>query len=433
MKEVILIKGGYIVDPGNGREGVFDILVEKGKIVKIEKNIKDEGHKLIDAGGKFILPGLVDMHCHLREPGREDEETLLSGSLAGIKGGVTTLCCMPNTEPAIDNQGVVEFIYLENRKIKLIDIYPVGAITKKREGKELAEIGELKKAGVIALSDDGNSVMDSEVMRRAMEYSKMFDLLVISHCEDTNLSRGGLMNEGYRASFLGLKGIPPEAETIMVARDIKLAKLTKAKLHIAHLSCKESVELIRQAKREGIKVTCETCPHYFSLTEESVLDYNTNCKVNPPLRTEEDKEAIKEGLKDGTIDVIATDHAPHADFEKDVEFSQASFGIIGLETALGIALKELVETKTINLSQLVEKMSFLPSKILGLDKGKLSVGENADLIILDLNKSWKVEKEKIVSKSKNSPFLNWTLPGVVEYVILGEKLLLDNGRLNHFE
>jgi len=423
----ILIKGGYIVDPGNNREGVFDILIEEGKIAKIEREIKGkEGDKLINAEGKYIFPGLVDMHTHLREPGREDEETLLSGSLSALRGGFTTLCCMPNTEPCIDNQGVVEYIYTENKKLNLIDIFPVGAITKGREGKELTEIGELKKAGVIAISDDGNCVMNSEVMRRALEYSKMFDLLVISHCEDINLSQNGVMNEGYISALLGLKGIPSEAETIMVARDIELARLTQAKLHIAHVSCKESVELIRRAKKEGIKITCETCPHYFSLTEEAVLGYNTNCKVNPPLRTFEDLEAIKEGLRDGTIDVIATDHAPHADFEKDVEFDQASFGIIGLETALGIALKELVEQKVITLSQLVEKMSLIPSKILGLNKGKISVGESVELmelIILDLNKSWKVEKEKIVSKSKNTPYLNWSLPGVIECVFAKGKMV----------
>ena len=422
--ERILIKGGYIVDPGNKREGVFDLLIEEGKITKIEKEIKDENCKLINAEGKYIRPGLIDMHCHLREPGREDEETLLSGSLAGIKGGFTALCCMPNTEPPIDNQGVVEYIYTEAKKINLIDLYPVGAITKKREGKELTEIGELKKAGVIAISDDGNCVMNSELMRRAMEYSKMFDLLVISHCEDLNLSSGGLMNEGFISSLLGLKGIPSQAETIMVARDIELACLTQAKVHIAHVSCKGSVELIRRAKKEGIRITAETCPHYFSFTEEAVLGYNTNCKVNPPLRTALDVEAIKEGLKDGAIDVISTDHAPHADFEKDIEFDQASFGIIGLETALGVSLKELVEKKIIGLSQLVEKMSLMPAKILGLEKkGRISLGEEADLIILDLNKSWKVEKEKIVSKSKNSPYIDWILPGVVEYVFAKGRII----------
>ncbi|MCM8765257.1 MAG: dihydroorotase [Candidatus Omnitrophica bacterium] len=423
---MVLIKGGYLVDPGNKREGVFDILIADGKVIKIEKEINQDAERLINAQGKFILPGLIDMHCHLREPGREDEETLLSGSWAGIRGGFTTLCCMPNTQPPIDNQGVVEYIYNENRKIGLIDIFPIGAITKNREGKELTEIGELKRAGVVAISDDGNCVMDSEVMRRAMEYSKMFDLLVISHCEDINLSCGGLMNEGYISSILGLKGIPRQAETIMVARDLELARLTQARLHIAHVSTKEAVELIRQAKKEGIKVTSETCPHYFSLNEETILGYNTNCKVNPPLRTQEDIEAIKEGLRDGTIDVIATDHAPHTDFEKDTEFEQASFGIIGLETALGITLKELVETKIITLSQLVERMVLYPAKIVGMEKGTIDIGEPAEFIILDLHKSWKVEKEKIVSKSKNTPFLNWTLPGVIEYVFAKGKMVLGN-------
>lgn len=425
----ILIKNGHLVDPGNKIDEVLDLLIEKGRISRIEKNIKDLGYKIIDAQGKFVLQGLVDMHTHLRQPGREDEETLFSGSSAAIKGGFSGVCCMPNTQPPIDNQGTVEYIYAENKKIGLIDIYPIGAITKNREGKELTEIGELKRAGVVAISDDGNCVMNSELMRRAMEYTKMFDLTVISHSEDTNLSSGGLMNEGHTATVLGLKGIPPQAESIMVARDIELARLTQAKLHIAHVSTKESIELIRQAKKELIHLTAETCPHYFTLTEEAVGGYQTNCKVNPPLRTSFDLEAIKEALRDGTIDAIATDHAPHADFEKDVEFEQASFGMIGLETALSLAIKELVQNKIISLSQLVEKMALNPSRILGLDKGTLTIGREADLLILDLEKSWRVEKEKIISKSKNSGFMGWTLPGIVWEVISQGKLVLHQGEL----
>jgi dihydroorotase len=423
---VLLIKGGHVVDPANKRDAVFDILIEKGKISRIEKNIKGEGYKIIEAKDKFVLPGLVDMHAHLRQPGREDEETLLTGSQAAIKGGFTTVCCMPNTAPAIDNQGVVEYIYAENKKIGLINIYSIAAITKNREGKELTEIGELKKAGAVALSDDGSPVMNAEIMRRALEYARMFDLTVISHCEEENLSAGGLMNEGYTATVLGLKGIPPEAESIMVARDIELARLTGAGLHIAHVSTKESVGLIRRAKSQDIKITCETCPHYFTLTEEAVLGYNTNCKVNPPLRAKEDVAAIKEGLKDGTIDAIATDHAPHADFEKDIEFEQASFGMIGLETALSLAIKELVQTKALTLTQLAEKMSLNPSRILGLNKGTLGAGVDADIVIIDLQKTWIPEKKKISSKSQNSPFLGWELPAEVTWVICQGRILSNN-------
>ncbi len=418
------------MDPANNRDGIFDILIEKGKISRVEKDIKDEGYKAIDARDKFVLPGLVDMHAHLREPGREDEETLLSGSQAAAKGGFTSVCCMPNTTPPIDNQGVVEYIYAENKKLGLINIYPIGAVTRNREGKELTEIGELKRAGAVAISDDGNPVMDTEIMRRALEYAKMFNLTIISHCEDASLTSGGLMNEGYTAAVLGLKGIPRQAESIMVGREIELVRLTKAKVHIAHVSTKESVGLIRRAKKEGIGLTCETCPHYFTLTEEAVLDYNTNCKVNPPLRTKEDVEAIKEGLKDGTIDVIATDHAPHADFEKDIEFEQASFGMIGLETALSLAIKGLAETKTGGLSLVVEKMSLNPSRILGLNKGTLGMGEDADLLILDPKKEWILEREKILSKSRNSPYIGWTLRGVILNVVCGGRALLTNGKIN---
>jgi dihydroorotase len=419
----ILIKGGHVVDPVNKCDGILDILIEKGKIALIEKSITKEGCKVIDAQGKFILPGLVDMHAHLRQPGREDEETLYTGTLAAIKGGFTSVCCMPNTNPAIDNQGVVEYIYSENKKIGLINIYPIGAITKNREGNQLTEIGELKKAGIVAVSDDGSPVLNAEIMRRALEYAKMFNLTVISHCEDKNLSAGGFINEGYCSTVLGLKGIPAEAESVMVAREVELARLTGSKIHIAHVSTSASVELIRRAKKEGLKITAETCPHYFSLNEEAVFGYNTNFKVNPPLRTKEDVISIKEGLKDGTIDVIATDHAPHADFEKDIEFEQAAFGMIGLETALSITIKELLNPGVINLKQLVEKMSFNPGRILNLNKGTLSPGADADLVILDTKEEWTVEKEKIVSRSKNSPYLGWVLPGKVTCVICQGKII----------
>ncbi len=418
-----LIKGGHVVDPANNIDAIRDILIEEGRIKEVKKALIKKGAKVIDAKAKIVLPGLVDMHVHLREPGREDEETIESGSLAAAKGGFTTICCMPNTDPAIDNQGVVELVVSGSKRIGLIKIFPIGAITRGLKGEELAELASISGAGAIGFSDDGDPLTNSQIMRRALEYSKMLNRIVISHCEDKDLSEGGVMNEGYVSMLLGLNGIPYTAETTFVARDIELAKMSDARLHIAHVSCKESVELIKKAKDRGVKVSCETAPHYFSLTEEAVRDFNTNAKINPPLRTEEDIEAIKEALKDGTIDVIATDHAPHLDSEKDVEFDYAPFGIIGLETALSLAISELIDKKVLGWPELARKMALNPNRILGLGSGTLSVGADADITIVDPEKTWKVTKESIFSKSKNTPFLNQTLKGVVEWTICRGKII----------
>lgn len=423
----ILIKNGHVVDPANKVDSELDILIEDSNIAEVGKNIKASAAEIIDAKGKIVAPGLVDIHSHLREPGREDEETLLTASKAAVKGGFTSVCAMPNTTPPCDNQGVVGFIMSEGKRIGLCNIYVIGTITKGRKGEELSEIGELKTAGVVALSDDGSSVDNSEIMRRALEYAGMFDLPIIAHCEDKLLSKDGVMNEGFISTVLGLRGIPSISESTRVARELELCAMTGGRLHVAHVSTKRSVELIRDAKKRKINVTCETCPHYFALTDEDVKKsgFDTNAKMNPPLRTREDSEAIKEAIKDGSIDCIATDHAPHTEDEKDTDFDSAPFGIIGLETALSLAIMELVDTKVLGWTGLIERMSLNPARILGLNKGTLSTDSVADIVIIDPVKTWQVKKETLESKSKNTPFLGKTLKGVVVATITGGNVVYE--------
>lgn len=426
----ILIKNGHIVDPSQGIDGIGDILIEDGRIKEImmqdagymtqDKKTKDRascimypesGIQTLDATGLYVIPGLVDMHVHLREPGFEYKETISTGTMAAIKGGFTTVCCMPNTFPVNDNASVTEFIKRKASQEGYCTVFPIGAITKGQKGEELAEIGTMRNEGCIAFSDDGNPVMNSLIMRRALEYSKAFNVPIISHCEDLTLSGGGVMNEGLMSVTLGLKGIPAEAEQIMIFRDILLSELTGGRLHIAHVSTEGSVNLIRSAKKRGVGITAETCPHYFSITEDAVKGYDTNAKVNPPLRTAHDVEAIKEGLRDGTIDVIVTDHAPHHRDEKLREFDMAPFGISGLETALSLSLR-LVERGVLTISQLVEKMSLNPVRILQINKGNLKIGSDADIVLLDQTREFKVETERFVSKGKNTPFMGWILKGM---------------------
>ncbi|MFQ5456410.1 MAG: dihydroorotase [Nitrospirota bacterium] len=428
----LLIKNGQIIDPASGRNEKADILIEDGNISIIERDIKIErtgasqySFRLIDASGKMVMPGLIDMHTHLREPGYEYKETIKTGTLAASAGGFTSVCCMPNTSPVNDNQSVTEFIIDKGINGGYVNIFPVGAITKGLKGCEMAEIGELKKAGCVAISDDGNPVMDSEVMRRAMEYAKIFDIPVISHCEDTALSMDGVMNEGIVSAELGLRGIPNAAEEIMIAREIALAELTLARVHIAHISTKGGVRMLRDAKEGGISITGETTPHYFTLTEDEVRGFNTNAKVNPPLRTEEDVIAIKEGLKDGTIDVIATDHAPHAIFEKEIEFDAAPFGLIGMETALGLSFR-LIEEGWLSLSDIVSKLSLNPSNILNLNRGSLNSGAAADIVIVDPDNTWKVDPLRFKSKSKNTPFSGWELRGKAVMTIVKGKIVWED-------
>ncbi len=418
----LLIKNGHVIDPVNKVDGKLDILVSDGKIAKLGKSgsISADGAQMIDAAGNLVVPGLIDMHVHLREPGFEYKETIATGTAAAKAGGFTSVCCMPNTNPVNDNRSVSEFI-LSQAKNASARVHPIGAITKGSRGEELAEISELHTAGCPAVSDDGRPVMNASVMRRAMEYSKIFDMLLISHCEDTALSDKGVMNEGPVSTELGLRGIPRAAEEVMTGRDIALAELTGARLHIAHVSTTGSVRMVRNAKGRGIKVTAETCPHYFSLTEEAVRGYNTMAKMNPPLRSAEDVDAIKQGLRDGTIDVIATDHAPHAADEKSGEFDYAPFGIVGLETALGLALN-LVGEGVLSLAEVIRKFSASPAAILKLDKGTLAVGADADITIIDPNKEWTVDASRFKSKSRNTPFNGWKLRGMAVQTIVGGRI-----------
>jgi dihydroorotase len=419
----ILIKNGHIIDPANKVDEKLDILVSDGKIAKLGKagSIPANGAQVIDANGKLVVPGLIDMHVHLREPGFEYKETIATGTAAARAGGFTSVCSMPNTSPVNDCRSVTEFIISQAAKEGAARVFPIGAITKGSKGEELAEMGELHRAGCVAISDDGKPVMNAAIMRRAMEYSKIFDLAVISHCEDASLSAKGVMNEGFVSTELGLRGIPAAAEEVMTARDIALAGLTGCRLHIAHVSTAGSVRLVREAKQRGVKVTAETCPHYFTLTDEAARGYNTMAKMNPPLRTAEDAAAVKQGLKDGTLDVIATDHAPHGMDEKSVEFDYAPFGIVGLETALGLTFR-LVQEGTLTLSEAVRKLSINPSEILKLNKGSLASGADADITIIDPNLEWTVDASQFRSKSRNTPFNGWKLKGRAVQTIVGGKI-----------
>lgn len=421
----LLIKNGWVIDPANKIDETTDIFVENAKIIKIAKTIKDKADEIIDASGKIVMPGLVDMHTHLREPGREDKETIETATKAALKGGITSVLAMPNTAPPIDSAANVKLLKSIIKKTAQANVFIAGAITLGRLGRELANISDLKKEGVLAITDDGSSVDDDKLFLKALKKAREEKLLVICHSEDTKLSDKGVVNLGIISTKLGLRGILKESEYKRVERDIKLAEEAKAAVHIAHVSCKESVAIIAWAKKKGIKVTADTAPHYFTLSEECCQSYDTNTKMNPPLRSQEDVAAIKQGLAEGIIDAIATDHAPHTEAEKEVEFDMAPFGIIGLETMLALSVMELVDKKIINLWQLVEKLCLKPAKILGIEKGTLGVGTDADIVIFDPAKEGVFKKEEILSKSKNSPFINWRLKGKVEYTILEGKIVYE--------
>ncbi|MCD6255770.1 MAG: dihydroorotase [Deltaproteobacteria bacterium] len=406
----LIIKSGHLIDPGQGLDGVFDILIEGGVIEAIERDIPVEYAEVIDASGKIVVPGLIDVHTHLREPGFEHKETIETGAKAAVAGGFTTICCMANTNPVNDNQEVTRFILKQARAAGAAKVYPIGAVSKGLKGEEMAPIGELKEAGVVALSDDGNPITNSSFLRRALEYARYFGLPIISHAEDKMLSPDGVMNEGKISTQLGLPGIPNTAEEIMVFRDIKLAELTGWHIHIAHVSSAGSVELIRQAKARGIRVTAETCPHYFSLTEEAVKEFDTNAKVSPPLRTKDDIEGIKNGLRDGTIDIIVTDHAPHHPLEKAVPFEQAPSGIIGLESSLPICIR-LIEEGVLSWPELIRKMSYMPACIFGLPGGTLKLRRPADITIIDPKIRYRIDVNRFYSKGRNCPFHNWEVIG----------------------
>jgi len=431
----ILIKNGRVIDPESGLDEVTDILIEDGKIKEInaECGMRNAEFRTIDVSGKVVVPGLIDLHTHLREPGREDEETIATGTRAAAKGGFTTICCMPNTQPVIDNPSVVRFILEKAGREGLVNVLPVGSISKNLGGKELSEIGQMVEEGAVAISDDGQGLANSDLMRRALEYVKRFDIPVISHCEDSYLSKDGCVNEGYISTVLGLPGIPGAAEEVMVARDIILAQLTNSRLHIAHLSTVRSVELVRQAKKQDVKVTAEAAPHHFTLTEEAVRNFDTNTKVNPPLRTFEDVEGIKKGLADGTIDCIATDHAPHTQAEKELEYGLAPFGMIGLETALSLVLTELVSKGVLSLPEAIAKLTINPAKVLGLNQGRIKEGAAADMTVIDLEKEWTVKEDEFLSKSKNSPFIGLQLKGKAVMTIVGGKVVMEDEKISHRE
>ncbi len=412
----MLIKNAKIVLPDGIFEG--DILVENGKIAKIAKDIKSADKEVIDASGLHAFPGLIDMHVHLREPGLEYKEDIESGSKAAVHGGFTQICCMPNTNPVADNKAVVGYIRRRGEEVGLCKIRPIGAITKGEKGESLAEIGEMKAEGAVAISDDGVSVANTRLMRLAMEYASGFDMKCLCHCEDKSLVDGGVVNEGYNATLTGLRGIPRAAEDIFIARDICLAQSLDVPVHICHVSTYSGVQLIRNAKANGVKVTAETCPHYYAVTDDIITSFSTNTKVNPPIREERDKQAILEGLKDGTLDCIVTDHAPHHVNDKNVEYDLAAFGISGIETSFGFAITYLYKTGFMSLSEIADKMSRNPAKILNLEGGELKEGAVADIMLADLNKTYKVDPDKFYSKGKNTPFAGYELSGVVEYTIV---------------
>src|SRR5262245_24588797 len=426
----LLLRNGTIIDPSQRLESVRDLLIRDGRVAAIDESINEKGAEVFDASGLIVAPGFIDLHVHLREPGFEYKETIASGARAAVAGGFTSVCCMPNTKPVNDNSSVTSFIIEQGRAAKLANIFPIGAITQGSKGGQLAEIGEMKTAGVVAISDDGKPVHDSGSMRRAMEYSRDFDLPVVDHCEDCCGAAGWAMHEGEYSALMGLNGLPGAAEDLHVARDITLAELTGARVHIAHISTARSIDLARQAKRKGLAITCEVTPHHFTLTDKDVYEsrYDTNFKMAPPLRPQSDLEAIIEGLRDGTIDAIATDHAPHHANEKMLEFDHAPNGIIGLETAVSLTLDRLVHRGVISLSRMIELLSTNPARIFKLNRGNLKVGAAADLTIFDPNKEIKVDASKFQSKSRNTPFNGWELKGAAVAAIVGGRVVWRNDK-----
>jgi dihydroorotase len=441
----LLLTGGRVVDPANHFDSIADVLILDGKISAVGKNLSaPKGIEILDATGKIVSPGLIDLHVHFREPGQTAKENIASGTAAAARGGFTSVVCMPNTSPAIDNAGTVALIHERAAAEGVVNVFVTGAITKNISGEELAPIGSLKKAGVVAITDDGHCVQNNELMRRACEYAKMFGLPIFDHCQDYSLVTDGVMHEGYWSTALGLRGWPSAGEEMIVARNILLAELTGAKIHCQHLSAAGSVALLREAKKRGVPISGEACPHHFTLTDAAIAgsekfwahdgkslnsqlptinwsSYDTNFKMNPPLRSAKDREAILEGLADGTIDILCSDHAPHCDYEKEVEFDYAPFGITGLETELALSLMQLVHTKRISLADMIAKFTVNPARLLNLNKGTLSVGADADVTVFDPEQEWVFNREDSASKSKNSPFFGWKLKGKAVATIVGGK------------
>lgn len=425
---LLQIKNGHIIDPANGIDKKSDLWIEDGKVIAIGKH-SGKADQTIDASGKIVCPGLIDMHVHLREPGQEWKEDIESGSRAAIAGGVTSMCCMPNTGPHIDHAGIARQIIERAKQVNLCNVHPIGAVTKNLDGKELTEMRELSRSGCVAFSDDGLPIWHAGVMRKALEYSATFGFMIIQHAEEMALTKGGCINEGWISTQLGVQGMPVEGEDTMIARDIMLTRRADARYHVAHISSQRGVDMVRNARAEGLKVTTEAAPHHFALTEEEVLGFNADAKMSPPLRTEADRLAVIEGLRDGTIEVIATDHAPHHEDDKRCGLSCAAFGIVGLETMLPVSL-DLVRSKVLSLSDMIAKMTTNPAKLLGLNSGTLSIGAEADVCIFDTDAKWTVDREALVSKGKNTPWHGKEMTGQVTHTIKAGRIVFENGTIH---
>ncbi|MCK5175055.1 MAG: dihydroorotase [Planctomycetes bacterium] len=422
----ILIKNGRVIDPANNVDEKADVLVAGGRIEQVG-SIKEEAGKIIDAAGMLVVPGLIDLHVHFREPGDEEEETIASGSAAAVAGGFTSVVCMPNTDPAIDDQPSVEFVHRMGRQARKTFIYVMGAITKARQGVELAEMGLMARAGAVGFTDDGAGLQDTALMLRALKYASMFDVVIAQHCQDDSFGTAGVMNSGYNCTILGLPGIDPLIEEMMLWRDVQLVKRANVRYHAQHISTAGSVEIIAEAKKKGLPVTCEVTPHHLLLTDDAILDYDTNFKVNPPLRTAKDIEALKQAIKDGLVDALVTDHAPHLQSEKELEFLSAPFGIASLECALSLYVKALIEPGVVDWSGLISLLTCRPAGVIGIDKGTLSEGAQADITIIDPDAEYTIDRETFVSKGRNCPYHGWDVKGRVETTIVGGEIRFSRG------
>lgn len=419
MNSKLLIKDGRVIDPASDIDMIADVLISDGKVAAVDRGLSDGEARVIHAHGMIVSPGLIDIHVHLREPGNEGAETIATGTAAAVAGGFTSVACMPNTTPALDTETAVEFVYRQTDREGMCNVFPVGAVTKERKGSELAEIGQMVRAGAVGFSDDGRGIENTSVMFRALQYLRMFDKPLMQHCEDPSMARGGVMNGGKTAMRLGLPGINPVAEDLMIQRDLTLVEQTRARYHVCHISTAHAVDLVRQAKAAGLPVTCEVCPHHLLLTEEACSTYDTNYKMSPPLRTQHDVDACRQGVADGTIDCLVTDHAPHAVQDKDLEFLDAPFGIIGLETALALYIKALVDPGLVDWMTLIERLTVRPAAVLSLKKGTLAPGADADVTLIDPDLEWTVDARQFRSKSRNCPFDGWNLRGRAVMTIVG--------------